>query len=124
MKRAKQIGSVVFGMNTLFIQEEMSDDSIASEVYMSAAGTHIVYESEILTPYITLDSKQYGWITETQMAELVSMRRQIGTSFTLTYDDNSTELVRFAKEKKMTFTPLFEGSKKYTAVIPLAKASV
>lgn len=121
MRRAKQLGTVVFGMNTLFIREEMDDASVMSEVVMSAAGTHIVYEAEILTPYITLDSKQYGWVTEAQRAELVSMRKQLDTTFTLTYDDDTTETVRFAKEKKMVLTPLYEGSDKYTAVIPLAK---
>jgi len=121
MLRAKQLGAVVFGLNTLFIQEEFSDDSVSASASLSAAGTHIVYESPINTPYITLDSKQYGWIDESQRAELVSMRGQSGATFVLTYDDLTTETVRFAKEKKMIFTPLYEGSKKYTAIIPLAK---
>ena len=121
MKRAKQLGSVVFGLNTLFIQEEMSDDSVMGETVMSADGTHIVFEAEIFTPYITLDSKQFGWILEAQRLELVAMRKQLGAAFTLTYDDESTELVRMVKEKKMEFIPTFEGSKKYTAIIPLAK---
>ena len=123
MKRAKQLGSVVFDMNTLFIQEEMDDDSVIGEAVMSAAGTHIVYEADILTPYITLDSQKYGWITEAQRLELVAMRKQLDTTFTLTYDDLSTETVRMAKEKNMIFTPLYEGSKKYTAIIPLAKTN-
>lgn len=123
MLRAKQLGTVIFGLNTLFIQEEMSDDSVMAETVMSAKGTHIVFQAEIFTPYITLDSKQFGWVLEAQRLELVAMRKQLGTTFTLTYDDDETEEVRFAREKKMIFTPLFEGSKKYTVVIPLAKVS-
>ena len=121
MKRAKQLGTVVFGLNTLFILEEMSDDDVMGETVMSATGSHIVFEAAISTPYITLDSKQFGWITDEQRIELKSMRKQLSTTFTLTYDDDSTELVRMAKEKDMVFTPTYEGSKKYTAIIPLAK---
>jgi len=122
MLRAKQLGSVEFSLNSLFIQEEMSDASVMGEAVMSAAGTHIVYEAAIHTPYITLDSMKYGWITETQRLALVAMRKQLGTTFTLTYNDDSTETVRMAREKEMVFTPLYEGSQKYTAIIPLAKA--
>ena len=60
MKRAKQLGDVVFSMNSLFIQEEESDNDVFGEVVMSAAGTHIVFQSTINTPYITLEYKQYG----------------------------------------------------------------
>ena len=123
MKRAKQLGSVVFGLNTLFVQEEMSDDSIMGETAMSAAGTHIVFEAAIATPYITLDSQRYGWILDAQRVALMAMWQDIGATLTLTYDDNSTETVRMAREKKnlFKFTPLYEGSKKYTVIVPLAK---
>ena len=121
MLRAKQLGAVTFSHNTLFIQEEFKNDSVLGVTVMSAAGTHIVYEAPIHTPYITLDSKQYGYVTEAQRVELVTMRNQLNSTFTLTYNDNSTELVRIAKEKQMVFTPIYEGAKKYTVVIPLAK---
>ncbi len=123
MKRAKQLGSVVFENNTLFIQEEFNNDSVMGEMVMSAAGSHIVYEAEISTPYITLDSKEHGWLSEAQCDILIGMRQQLETTFTLTYDDATTDEVRIAKEKKMVFTPLFEGSCDYVAVIPLAKVS-
>ena len=122
MKRAKKLGTVTFGLNTLFIQEEMNDDAVIGETIMSAAGTHIVYAAEIKTPYITLDSKKHGWITEEQRLALIVMRKQLDQTFTLTYKDDTTETVRMAHEKPMVFTPLYEGSKKYTAIIPLAKA--
>ena len=122
MKRVKQLGTVVFSLNSLFIQEEESSNKVMGEVNMSASGSHIVYEAAITTPYITLDSKQYGWITEAQRLAIVAMWEALGTTYTLTYTDDTTETVRMAREKNLTFTPLYEGAKKYTATIPLAKA--
>ena len=121
MKRAKQLDTVIFSENTLFILEEFEDGSVQAEATLSAGGIHIVYESEVLTPYITLDSKTYGWVDDIQVEALVAMWKQLDTTFTLTYDDDTTEVVRMAKEKKMVFTPTHEGSCKYTALIPLAK---
>ena len=121
MKRAKQLVAVVFDMNSLFIREEMSPGDIMCETVMSADGTHIVYVAKINTPYITLDSKQYGWVTEQQVDDIKAMWAQMGATFTLTYDDGSTDEVRMAHEKQLAFTPLYEGADKYTAVIPLSK---
>ena len=123
MLRANQLGGVIFIYNSLFIDEEMSDGSVLGEAVMSAAGSHIVYEAAVSTPYITLNSKEFGWITETQRLALVAMWNTLDTTYTLTYNDATTDTVRMAKEKKMVFTPLYEGSKKYTAIIPLAKVS-
>ena len=124
MKRARKLGNVEFTLNSLFIREQMQPDSKISEMQMSAAGTHIVYMADIATPYITLDSMQYGWIDDTQREELLSMwaAQDDTVTYVLTYDDNSTEIVRMAVEKEIVFTPLFEGACIYTAVIPLAKA--
>lgn len=121
MLRAKSLSGIEFTHNTLFIQEEFEKDNIMSEMYMSAAGTHIVYEAPINTPYITLDSKEHGYILDDQKDLLEAMWVNIGTTYVLEFDDLSTINVRFAREKKMTFNPLFEGSKKYRAIIPLAK---
>ena len=122
MLRAKMLGAIEFVENTLFIEEEFNDNSSSkAEVVLSATGEHIVYEMEILTPYITLNSRQYGWISEDQRDSLVLMRKQLDTTFVLTYDDGTTETVRFAREKDMVFESTFEGSDKYTAIIPLAK---
>lgn len=121
MLRAKELNGIVFTNNALFIQEEFEDDSIVSEMFMSGAMTHIVYEAEILTPYITLTSKEYGWVDDTQRLALIAMWRTLDTTFTLTYDDDSTVSVRMAREKKLVFTPTHEGSCLYMVVIPLAK---
>ena len=121
MLRAKSLGAVSFDVNTLFIEEQYNNDSVDGIAILSASGSHIVYESAINTPYITLDSKQYGIITEEQRAALIVMWETLDTTYTLTYDDDTTEVVRMAKEKQLVFTPLFEGSCEFRAVIPLAK---
>jgi len=124
MLRAKQLGTVVFeNPNTLFIQEQFSSNDVEGKVYMSASGSHIVYEAAISTPYITLDSKQYGIVTEAQRATLETMWATLDTTYTLTYDDATSDTVRMAKEKQLVFTPLWEGSVEFRAIIPLAKVS-
>lgn len=122
MLRATSLGAVTFSINTLFIREQHETSEVMGEMQMSVAGSHIVYEASIATPYITLDSKQHGVIDETQRAALMTMWNTLDTTYTLTYDDASTETVRMAREKKIVFTPLFEGSCQFTCVIPLAKA--
>lgn len=121
MLRAAQLGAVTFDVNTLFIREQYTSNSVQGEVGMSVAGSHIVYESEISTPYITLESQEYGIITEAQRSALMIMWDTIGVTYTLTYDNASTDTVRMAREKAIVFTPLFEGSCEFTATIPLAK---
>ena len=74
---------------------------------MSAGGTHIAFESAIHTPYITLDSNQYGILTEAQRDTLMTMWNTLDTTYTLTYDDDTTETVRMAKEKISEYFKLF-----------------
>lgn len=121
MKRAKQLGSVIFGYNTLFIQEEFSPNGFIGESRKSAAGTDIVNAAADNTPYVTLESRDHGVIDETQKDAIIAMWRDFTTTQTLTYDDSSTDEVRLTVESPPEFTPLFEGACKYTAVIPLAK---
>ena len=123
MLRAKQLGTVTFDTNTLFIQEQYTSNSVQGLSVVSAAGTHIAYEAEIYTPYITLDSKEHGIIDETKRDALMTMWNTLDTTYTLTYDDDTTQVVRMAKEKKIVFTPLFEGSCEFRALIPLAVTS-
>lgn len=121
MKRAKQLGNVVFQKNSLFVKEEMEGSKVMAEMKMTSAGTHVVYEVPITTPYITLDSGMYGWIDDSQRQELIDMWNNIGSTYTLTYTDNTTDTVRMAREKRLVITPLYEGCDTFTAVIPLAK---
>jgi len=121
MKRAKQLGTVTFNQNTLFIQEEFANDNVRGAMRMSAAGTHIIWGATIYTPYITLDSHEMGWLSEADKDAIIQMWRDFSTTQTLTYDDDSTDTVRMAVEKDLVFTPLYEGACIYKAIIPTAK---
>ena len=120
MKRCTQLGNVVFD-DPLWIDEEEKPNSKITETKVSASGVHIAYVQELKTPYITLVSKESGWITEAQAEEIKSMHDQIGTFFQIYYDNSTSEEVRFAHEKQLSITPLFEGACEYTVNLPLAK---
>lgn len=121
MKRVKQLGAIVFELNPMWINEELTDESILAESILSAGGVHVVFEAEIKTPFITLESGD-GWITEAERVALVAMWKTLGSTYTLTYEDDTTEQVRLAREKKLVFTPISEGNcEYYTCTIPLAK---
>lgn len=122
MLRAKQLGAVTFDINTLFIQEQYTSNNVEGSMKMSAAGTHIAYEAAINTPYITLDSKEHGLIDEDARSALMVMWNTLNTTYTLTYDDDTTTTVRMAKEKKIVFTPRWEGDCYFKCIIPLAEA--
>ncbi len=118
--RAKKIGTETFAY-PLWVAEFEKPADVMSEMRMSASGKHIVYAKRIQTPYITLVSKEYGWLTEANVAALKAQFEVIdGTTYTLTYDDDTTETVRYAHEKGIEFTPLYEGACWYTATINLA----
>lgn len=122
MLRATSLGAVTFDTNTLFIQEQYNSNSVDGLMKMSTEGTHIVYESAINTPYITLDSREHGLLTEANRAAIMTMWEALDTTYTLTYDNAATETVRFAHEKKIVFTELYEGACLFKCIIPLAKA--
>lgn len=119
-KRAIGIDSVVFDHKLFYLELDEPND-IECEVETTATGTQVVWQREILTPYITLSSKQNGWLGHDTKTAIMSLYRQLDTTFTLYFDDGSTEDVRFAHEKQITFTPLNEGCDTYTAQINLAK---
>lgn len=119
--RVKRLGNVMFEMNPLFVKEDDAPDDLIGMMRMAADGSHVVFAQKIITPYITLESRENGWLDDTQRLALLAMREQLGNTWELEYVDGSTETVRIAMEKQMSFTPLWEGCDHYTAVIPLAK---
>ena len=121
MRRVRSLGGVTFGLNSLFVKEEMSPASLQSSVRMSANGRRIVWVQEVATPTITLQSMRNGWITDDQREAIVAMYNDIGTVQTLIYDDGTTQEVLFAYEKPPQFTTLFEGVGYFTAEITVAK---
>ncbi len=123
MLRASSLGAVDFDMNTLFIKEQFTPNTVMGESVKSAAGTDIVYSATDYTPAITLESKENGWVTETQRAALVAMWEVINTTYLLTYDNATTDTVRFRHEAPPVFIPTIEGCDKFTVIIPLAKVT-
>ena len=119
--RVRRLGDVAFEMNPLFVAEDEQPSDLMSTMRMAADGSHVVFAQKIITPYITLESRENGWLDDTQRLALLAMREQVAGTWELEYVDGSTETVRIAVEKQMSFTPLWEGCDHYTAVIPLAK---
>lgn len=120
MRKVKQIGAVEF-LYSMWVDEFDNPNTVLGKMSMSVAGTHIVNQSAIQTPYITLNSREHGWLSQQNMDDLKAYYDQLDTSFLITYDDDSTDTVRFAHEKGISFTPTHEGSCYYYATINLAK---
>ena len=118
--RAKSLGGVTFDY-PLHIFELDNPENILTEQMISATGEHIVWNKEILTPYITLNSKEEGWVHQLNKDSLFCMYSLLETTFTLTYTDDTTETVRIAHEKDFNFDPLYEGSEWYSVTLSLAK---
>ena len=118
-KRAISIGGTTFKYK-LYVAELDAPNNIQSEVNISESGVHIIWQSEIQTPYITLLSKEHGWIEQDIKDAILAMYAQYESIFTVTYDDATTDEVRFAHERGISFTPHTEGCDIYTAQINLA----
>jgi len=118
MKRVIRLDTIEF-YPPLFVLEEESPTDIQSSMTVSASGTHIVYVKQIVTPYITLETRESGWLSEAQVIGLIELSRDLAAEYEIEYTDNTTQKVRIANEKRMTFSPLFEGSCDYTGIITL-----
>jgi hypothetical protein len=119
-RRAVSIGSTVFDYK-LYIIENDEPNNINTEVSTTEAQMHVIWQAEMLTPYITLTSKEHGWIKQATKDALISQYSLLETTFILSYDDGTTDNVRFAQEKGISFVPLSEGCDIYTTQINLAK---
>lgn len=122
-KRAVSLGNTTFNRK-LYVSELDEPNNIQSEVNITEAGIHVVWQNEILTPYITLVSREHGWLDQATKDSILADYGVLGTSFVLTYDDGSTDDVRFAHEKGISFTAVIEGCEPYTTQINLAKVIV
>ena len=120
-KKVKQLGSIVF-YKPLFIKEFSEPDNVVGEMVMSANGTHIAYSAPINTPYVTLQTLgNSGWLDEDNVSALKLLWVALDTTYTIIYDDDSTDIVRFAHEKKPSYLPISVGACYYNVTIPLAK---
>ena len=122
-KRVISIGSTTLN-RSLYVEELDKPNNIQSEVNMSESGIHLVWQMEIQTPYITLVSKQSGWLDQETKDALMAQYALLETSFVLTYSDLSTDNVRFAHERGISFDAVIEGSEPYSVKINLAKVIV
>lgn len=120
MRTATQIGAIEF-LYAMWVNEYENPNTVMGEMVMSADGSHVAYQAPIKTPYITLTSRENGWLSEANVDALKASYDQLDTTFTLTYGDLSTETIRFAHEKGISFTPIHEGSCYFYATINLAK---
>lgn len=119
--RVKRLGNVMFDFNSLFVVEDEAPANVTGTMRLAADGSHVAFAQRIVTPYITLESRENGWINDAQRLELLDMWGQLDATWELEYVDGSVETVRMAHEKQLNFTPLWEGCDDYTAVIPLAR---
>jgi len=119
-KRAVSLGGITFDYK-MYYKELDEPNNIQSEIELSESGVHLIWQSEILTPYITLESKTHGWLTQSTKDALFALYGQFESIYTLVFDDGSTEDVRFAHERGISFTPVVEGCDTFTAQINLAK---
>jgi len=120
MKRVIRLDTIEF-YPPLFVLEEEAPSDIQSSMTLSASGTHIVYTKLIVTPYITLETRANGWLTEAQVIGLITLSRDLTAEYEIEYTDNTTQKVRIANEQRMAFTPLFEGSCDYRGTITLGE---
>lgn len=115
--KAKQLGNVVF----LYPQEVIRECSVAGDKRRSAAGTDIAFSARVYTPEITLVSAEDDWMDAQNIADISLMCEQIGTIYTLVYEDDSTEEVRFDHSRKTSFSEIMTGTCFYYGNISLAK---
>ena len=118
----KQIGTVILDY-PLWVKEYLAMRNMLGEKRTSTAGTAILYEAEIHTPTRTLTSRESGWLSEQNIADLKTLWNQMDTSFDIIYSDDSTETVVFDRSIPMNFTDVYEGACDYTANISLIKVS-
>jgi len=120
-RTAVSLGGVPFDY-PLFVKE-YEDANFGREATKrrSAAGSDIVFVREMHTPTITLESRDDGWLLQDTVTQLKAKAETVGDELVLVYGDGSTEQVRFAYEGDILFTPLFDCSLEYKAVLTLVK---
>lgn len=117
--KAKQLGAVTFE----YPQEVLRECSVKGEKVRSASGTNIIFESILYTPDITLSSAEDDWLSLQNVEDLSVMCEQIDTTFTLTYEDDTTEEVMFDHSKSVSFSEIQTGVCFYYGNIPLVKVA-
>ena len=117
-----EIAGVVL-VDPLYVREYESPHHLISKKEVSGAGSDLVYVREIVTPEITLESKESGWVSQSDVDMIRALFYNYTNSFLIKYVDGTTEEVRAGteRESELAFIPLFECSLDYRVVIPLSK---
>ena len=98
--KAVSLGGIIFDY-PLFIKEEFKIKDVKGKAFNTLGGGLIVYESvkRNNADYITLISKQSGWISKDTLEKLVTLLDDLDVEVDLIFDDNSSVKVRPALEK-------------------------
>ena len=122
----KKIGDIVLD-NKMWVLEEDTSTKVDAKASRTIGGGLVVYELQNRgsAQFVTLDSKNNGWQSEATRDAIIAIADgSLGSTTTITYDDDSVEEVRFAHETRggaVQFKPIFEGSSWYTAKIYFGK---
>jgi len=118
--KVKQVESIVL-QYPMWLDEFYTPKNMIGENRMSAAGVAVMYEASIKTPTRTLLSRESGWLSEDNITDLKTLWSVVGNTFSIIYDDDSTDVVAFDRSRALSFTEVSEGMCEYTAVIPMMK---
>lgn len=124
MKRAISLGTVTFDRK-LYYANEYESTGVSASSQRTIDGGVIVWEQANLDSVkdIILDSGTNYPISETNLQEVIALADgSLGQSYTLTFEDLSTETVRFKHEANpVEAEPLWEGACDFFVTIKLAK---
>ncbi len=98
--RAVSLGGIKFDY-PLFIKEEFSLKDVKGKAFNTLNGGIIVYETPKRNNanYITLESKENGWIKKDTLKQIVTLLDDLGVEADLELIDGNTLKVRPALEK-------------------------
>ncbi|RLC81299.1 MAG: hypothetical protein DRI61_04155 [Chloroflexi bacterium] len=126
MKRVVRIGHVNLS-NPLWVEESLKATKNTASAKRTVAGAMVIYEmsNRYSALYITLDSRNYGWLKTDDVNALIGLAdSSLGQQVEIEYRDGSTEMARFAYEQAngaVQATPLFDGANWYKVKIYMAK---
>ena len=98
--KAVSLGGIKFDY-PLFVKEEFNIKNVKGKSFETLGGGLIIYESvkRNNADYITLISKQSGWISRETLVKLDTLLDDLAVEVDLLFDDNSSVKVRPALEK-------------------------
>ena len=120
MKRAKRLGTAIFAINTLHIEQEYEPNTFLASTRKSAAGSNIEYFAADHSPELTLVSNSYSLLTDENREKVIAMYND-PIDYEIQYSDDTTEMVSFRLDLPPRFDEYGVGSCLYTTKINLTK---